>query len=117
MNKNELRSLIKKETTIAKARKEVQQQVKAWGYNNTEIYVRCFSTCDDEFITDLLVEMTDGDDWKTITLASITIDDYMADFYKFEELTRDIFKTMKKNMIKELMECNYKITDIQDYHC
>ena len=117
MNKKELRSLIVKENTIAGARKQVQQQVRLWGYDNTEIYVRCFSACEDEFMTDLYVELTDGNDWKTITLASITMNDCLADFYKFEELTRDIFKTMKKNMIKELQEYNYTITDTTDYHC
>ncbi|MDY5098769.1 MULTISPECIES: hypothetical protein [Clostridia] len=119
MNKKELRSLIVKENTIAVARKQVQQQVRIWGYDNTEIYVRCFSACDDNFTTDLYVELTDGNDWKTITLASITIseEDAQGDFYKFEELTWDIFKTMKKNMLKELKEYNYTITDTTDYHC
>lgn len=117
MNKKELRSLIVKENTIAGARKQVQQQVRAWGYDNTEIYVRCFSSCDDEFATDLCVELTDGDNWETITLASITIEEGQEDFYEFEELTRDIFKTIKKNMIKELKEYNYTITDTADYHC
>lgn len=118
MNKKELRSLIRKENTIAGARKQVQQQARIWGYDNTEIYVRCFSSCDDAFATDLYVELTDGNDWKTITLASITIEDAQhLDFYDFEELTWDIFKTMKKNMIKELEAYNYTITDTTDYHC
>ena len=124
MNKKELRSLIVKENTVASARKQVQEQVKRWGYDETEIYVRCFSSSDDEeFSTDLVVEMSNGDDWITITLASIKItenmglDYYLTDFYKFEEITWDIFKTMKKNVIKELETYNYKIAGTEDYHC
>lgn len=122
LNKKELKKLVIKLNTIAKARKQIQEQIKYWGYDNTTINVRCYSDLNqfgfDEYSTDLQIEMTNGDEWKTIILESITVRNTKElDDNKFEELTWDIFKTTKNNMIKELKSCNYEVKNTEDYHC
>lgn len=132
LNKKELKKLMTTTTTIAKARKQVQQQVKYWGYDNTKIYVRCYSDLNqfgwDEYSTYLHIEMTDGNEWKTITLAEISVkkcDENKTTLFeliehneeKFEDLTWDVFKTMKNNVIKDLKTYNFEIEGTEDYHC
>ena len=116
MNKTELRKLMKKENTIHKARKEVQGITRY--LDNYELYVRCYTT-NDNFnnivSTDLYVEVYNGEDYHTIVLATIEVEEDKIDYWEFQELTNDIFKTMKKNMIKELEKYNYEITNTEDY--
>lgn len=124
MNKNELRKLMIKENTIAAARKKVQQLIRYMG-SDTEIYVRCYTSIGwgTLFSTDLYIDLINGEDSETITLASIEIDTeeegskYWGadiDICEFEEITWEIFEPMKNNMIKELKQYNYKITSTEN---
>ena len=117
MNKTELRKLMQKENTILKARKEVQNITRR--LNDYELYVRCYTTndnFDNTVSTDLYVEVYDSEDYHTIVLATIEVEEDRIDYWEFIEKTNDIFKTLKNNMINELKKYNYEITDTEDYN-
>ena len=113
MNKKELRGLMKKYNTITKARKEVQQILK---HNDelTSVDVRCYSVAEwGTYSTDLQIEMEEN----TVHVATIEIEEDGKDFWEFIELTTDIFKTMKKNLIEELEKYNIEVENTEDYNC
>ena len=119
MKKSELRKLIKKEMTILKARKELQNYIRIYG--DGEIYVRCFTCGDDGVLsTDLEVELYDGYDWHTIVLATIEVPDTKDleenKYWKLVDDSCEVFKTLKKNMIAELEKYGYEISNTEDYH-
>ena len=114
MNKKDLRSKMIKHTTILKARREIQQILK---YNDeiTSVDVRCYSVAEwGTYSTDLQIEMEEN----TVHIATIEIEeDENTDFWDFIELTTDIFKTMKKNLIEELEKYNIEVENTEDYNC
>lgn len=123
MDKKELRKMIKRELTISKARKQVQEFFRKHNSDECKIYVRCYSSqCDNDFSTDLQVEIDykDCDGYRTfhtIVVASIEISvEKDNDWWELVENTRDVFKTMKKNVVKELEEYNYTVFDTEDYN-
>ena len=120
MKKSELRKLMVKEMTIIKARKELQQATRYM--EDYQVYVRCYTSrgMDLELITDLMVEVYDKEigEWFSFYLASIEVKDSSEiEGWEFMEMTRDIFKTMKKNMVAELEKYGYTDIDTEDYNC
>ena len=120
MKKSELRKLVKKESTPAKIRKELQQTTKYM--DDYQVYVRCYTSrgMDLELITDLMIEVYDKEigEWFSFYLASIEVKDSSEiEGWEFMEMTRDIFKTMKKNMVAELERYGYENIDVEDYNC
>ena len=120
MKKSEMRKLVKKEMTIMKARKELQQITRH--IDNRQIYVRCYTSqgMDCSLITDLMVEVQDLDEleWYGFSIASIEVPcETRIEGWEFMEMTQDIFKTMKKNMIAELEKYGYENIDTEDYNC
>ena len=120
MKKSEMRKLVKKENTIAKIRKELQQTTRYM--EDYQVYVRCYTSrgMDLELITDLMVEVYDKEigEWFSFYLASIEVKDSSEiEGWEFMEMTRDIFKTMKKNMVAELEKYGYENIDVEDYNC
>lgn len=119
MKKSELRKLMRKENTIVSARNELRKIVKG----NTEYYevfVRCYTWNDFEGVsTDLYLEAKDieSEEWHTITIASVELaESEIEDYWKFVEDSRDIFKTMKKNLVAELEKYGYEIVSTEDYN-
>lgn len=119
MKKSELRKRIVKENTIVKARNELKKIVRG----NTEyyeLYVRCYTWNDFEGVaTDLYLEARDieTEEWHTITVARVEVaESEIEDYWKFVDDSRDIFKTMKKNLVKELESIGYEITSTEDYN-
>ena len=120
MKKSEMRKLMVKEMTIMKARKELQQITRHM--EDYQVYVRCYTSrgMDLELITDLMVEVYDKEigEWFSFYLASIEVKDSSEiEGWEFMEMTRDIFKTMKKNMVAELEKYGYENIDVEDYNC
>ena len=120
MKKSEMKKLMVKEMTIMKARKELQQVTRY--IDNKQIYVRCYTSqgMDCSLITDLMVEVQDLDEleWYGFSIASIEVPcETRIEGWEFMEMTRDIFKTMKKNMIAELEKYGYENIDTEDYNC
>ena len=120
MKKSELRKLMVKENTIIKARKELQQITRH--IDNKQIYVRCYTSqgMDCSLITDLMVEVQDLDEleWYGFSIASIEVPcETRIEGWEFMEMTQDIFKTMKKNMVAELEKYGYENIDTEDYNC
>lgn len=116
MKKSELRKLINKENTIAKARKLTCEARRGMNEDEMKVFVRCFSSCEDELMqTDLVIEIEEQGEWETISIANIDLDENEMDFWEFVDMTRDILKTIKTNMVKELNTYAFNNIDTEDY--
>lgn len=115
MKKSELRKLMNKENTIAKARKIACETRKRINEDEMNVYVRCFSSCEDGVICTSLDIDIQGYEWETISIASIEIDENEMDFWEFVDMTRDIFKAMKSNLLKELNTYAFNNINTEDY--
>lgn len=113
MNKKELRNKMENYVTICGARKELLND-----YNRQdEVSVRCYSTADDGMITtDLQIEV-ENSEWTTITICRIEVEEVEGAeyFWNFVELSREVLKTMKKNVVKELLKYNVNYVEREDY--
>lgn len=119
MKKSELRKLMVKENTIMKARKELQQITKYIDEEEREILVRVFNSSSDNIMyADLIIDVNDMEEgeWKSIYVATIELEEDKMDWWQFVEDTRDIFKTMKKNLVAEIEKYGYEITSTEDYN-
>ena len=104
MKKSEMRKLVKKEKTIMKARKELQEIIKYIDEEEREILVRVFNSSNDNVMyADLIIDIHD-------------IEEDKMDWWQFVEDTRDIFKTMKKNLVAEIEKYGYEISSTEDYN-
>ena len=119
MKKSELRKLMVKENTIIKARKELQQITKYMEEEEREILVRVFNSSDNETMyADLMIDIHDieEDEWHYVYVATIELEEDKMDWWQFVEDTRDIFKTMKKNLVAEIKKYGYEISSTEDYN-
>lgn len=119
MKKSDMRKLVKKENTIIKARKELQQITKYIDEEEREILVRVFNSSSDNIMyADLIIDVNDIEEgeWKSIYVATIELEEDKMDWWQFVEDTRDIFKTMKKNLVAEIEKYGYEIASTEDYN-
>lgn len=119
MKKSELRKLMVKERTNNKAIKEMKEITRY--LDEYELNVGCFTSTgfDNEIVTDLEITVIDREEneYHTIIIATIEIEEYEdSEFWDLVEMTRDIFKTMKKNLVKDLESIGYEITSTEDYN-
>ena len=117
MKKSKLRKYIEKEMSINKARKELLKVTSE--LKDYQVFVRC-NTYQDykcDLVTCLAVEVQDNDSlcWWGYVIASIVAPSNIMEGWKFLEDTQDIFKTMKKNTIKELESVGYTNINTKDY--
>ena len=119
MKKSDMRKLVKKEMTIMKARKELQQVTRYMDEEEREILVRVFNSSSDSIMyADLIIDVNDIEEgeWKSIYVATIELEEDKMDWWQFVEDTRDIFKTMKKNLVAEIEKYGYEISSTEDYN-
>lgn len=118
MKKSELRkNYMEKEMTINKARKELLKVTSE--LKDYQVFVRC-NTYQDykcDLITCLAVEVQDNDTltWWGYVIASIVAPSNIMEGWEFLEKSQDIFKTMKKNTVKELERVGYININTEDY--
>ena len=118
MKKSELRkNYMEKEMTINKARKELLKVTSE--LKDYQVFVRC-NTCQDykcDLVTCLAVEVQDNDTltWWGYVIASIVAPSNIMEGWEFLEKSQDIFKTMKKNTVKELERVGYTNINTEDY--
>ena len=98
-----------------KARKLACEIRRGINEDEMNVYVRCFSSCDDGLMCTSLDIDIEGQEWETISIASIEVDENEMDFWAFVDTTRDIFKTMKANMLKELNIYAFDNINTDDY--
>ena len=119
MKKSEMRKLMVKERTNNKAIKEMKEITRY--LDEYELNVSCFTSIgfENEIVTDLEITVIDREEneYHTIIIATIEITDYEdSEFWDLVEMTREVFKTMKKNLVKDLESIGYEITSTEDYN-